>query len=664
MASTSAPGGYARYIGRVGGLAVALGIGVAIGQGAATASADSGDTSTTDPGQRVAADVQKVTKKLQNGLRDTGSQIRKAATDAGDRVRTATSSAVRDLERLERKGATAVKQLDTTKLDTAKKAKRLIDSPDGSAAAKTAPSLGDIDLGQVGLGQVDLGQVADVVTTQLRNAPHNIVHEVESTVTETAPAVLRNWTKRVDALTHDGPLNLPESLSLQTLLGLADPKAVPSPSTPQGDETLKTDEQLAAERDVDMITSTLIVEAAKYVIKAVWYVNALQNYSQVGGPDKTNMDQLDQAVDEFANQAAIESMLLNPMDTKLLQQVMPPHVWSDGAGGFIAGPGTRIWYDNPDTTYRFAAVNASSEYLIHGTYTPGAEPTDTNFSVLTGLNGQTAENLSWDQIEKNPDGTFDITIGSDPAKRGTTNYLYMPADATLVTTRNTRTDSVSQQNMELIITKTSGPPNSLFAQLGGYVFPGIGPAVTQNEDLIKLVSVIPPVELPLVVRAGETALLMMIMGIMKETEYMQVATVVPETGQQRAPNTFTDPQYNAQFLSTQRQSSGYFQLADDDVLELTITPGDSGYFVVPVTNDWTITGDPSSSLNSGHAVDNGDGTYTVYVSKADNPGATNWVSTGGLNQGTIAIRFQKVGTGQQPKVSSRVIKLSDVPVAV
>jgi hypothetical protein len=38
------PNGYRRFIGRVGGLAVALGIGVAIANGAAIASADDGQS--------------------------------------------------------------------------------------------------------------------------------------------------------------------------------------------------------------------------------------------------------------------------------------------------------------------------------------------------------------------------------------------------------------------------------------------------------------------------------------------------------------------------------------------------------------------------------------------------------------------------------------------
>src|SRR5262249_56436259 len=78
-------------------------------------------------------------------------------------------------------------------------------------------------------------------------------------------------------------------------------------------------------------------------------------------------------------------------------------------------------------------------------------------------------------------------------------------------------------------------------------------------------------------------------GLSMESKYIKVATSDPTTGEPRQPNVLTDPTRNAQFLATQMQSAGYFQLDDDQALVVTIDPGNAGYFVVPVTNDWTIT---------------------------------------------------------------------------
>ena len=149
-----------------------------------------------------------------------------------------------------------------------------------------------------------------------------------------------------------------------------------------------------------------------------------------------------------------------------------------------------------------------------------------------------------------------------------------------------------------------------------------------------------------------------------------MATTDPVTGKRKAPNVFTDPTSNASFLSTQLQSAGYFQLSDDEALVLTIRPNNAGYFVAPVTDDWTITGnywDEQTSLNSTQARSNPDGSYTLVVSKTEpvlgeGTSVWNWVSTGGLNQGTMALRFQSISTDNPvtPTVSSQVVALSEL----
>jgi hypothetical protein len=149
---------------------------------------------------------------------------------------------------------------------------------------------------------------------------------------------------------------------------------------------------------------------------------------------------------------------------------------------------------------------------------------------------------------------------------------------------------------------------------------------------------------------------------------MSVATTDPETGQQIPPNVLKNPTRNAEFLATQLQSAGYFELADDETLVVTIDRGSAGYFVLPVTNDWTISKDyrnHQTSLNDSQAIANADGTYTLVISKTD-PGVANWVSTGGLNQGTISMRFQDLDPGSTdlPAVSSQVVPLDQLPTTV
>lgn len=86
---------------------------------------------------------------------------------------------------------------------------------------------------------------------------------------------------------------------------------------------LATADQLKAEKLVTQIANSPIMQLAKVVLKAGWWLAAKKNFAAVGGPDAANMAQLDQAVTEYANQAAIEVLLLNSNNPKILQQVNP-----------------------------------------------------------------------------------------------------------------------------------------------------------------------------------------------------------------------------------------------------------------------------------------------------------------------------------------------------
>jgi hypothetical protein len=331
--------------------------------------------------------------------------------------------------------------------------------------------------------------------------------------------------------------------------------------------------------------------------------------------------------------------------------------------------GSRILYDNPDTVYRFMAVNKTSTYVIRGKFEdwnpddPEANPklpADTTFSLLTGLSGNTAAVINQKDLVVNDDGTFEILVSGDPRPADYQgNYIQLTSDSTLIAARDTLSDWNTQQPMTLSIERIDGPPDSLLAQVGIFAIPVIGPAITDSPVLTQLVSIIPPLPggLPPIVRGAVTSVIMII-GISMERDYIRVATVDALTGERRQPNVVPQPASNASFLATQLQSAGYFQLADDESLVVKIDPGDSGYFVVPVTNDWTITDnywDQQTSLNNVQAYRNPDGTYWVVISPTD-PNTKNWVSTGGLNQGTYSIRFQDLGDTAPTIVSYQVVK--------
>ena len=165
-----------------------------------------------------------------------------------------------------------------------------------------------------------------------------------------------------------------------------------------------------------------------------------------------------------------------------------------------------------------------------------------------------------------------------------------------------------------------------------------------------------------------TSMVALLGGTAMAETFRWSATTDPQTGQRIEPNVLNNPTRNAEFLATQLQSAGYFQLADDEALVITINPAGAGYFVVPVTDDWTITQDywnQQTSLNSAQADVDPGGSYTIVVSPTD-PGVANWVSTGGLNQGTISMRFQDIDPDvvDLPTVNARVVRLEDLQTAL
>ncbi|MHA3020181.1 DUF1214 domain-containing protein [Mycobacterium sp. BMJ-28] len=581
----------AAFIGRIGGLAVALGIGAAIAGSPGIAAADAGAPSSDAKPATAAAE-----SKTKTETAEAGPVAGEASAAAAPR----STASRRPVVRAHRTTSRAAAEKPDSDAD-----KPASEAPDRRRAPKNNP----VALALAAVARREIG------------------HDRQSATTGRAVSAAAN----------------------PTVAAAAEPAVSASP--------LGTADQLAAEKLAKRTADTLPVRLVKLVLRAGFLSAAKKQFDQVGGPDQGNVDRLDAAVDAYAMASAFQQQLLNSAKPTVVMQVAPPHTWYGQDAG-----ASRILYDNPDTIYRFMGVNGASNYVITGRFAdPDHMPADTTFSVLTGLTGNTKAVLTKDKLVINPDGTFTITADSTPAD-GRDNHLQLPADATLIATRNTLADWGTEVPMSLQITRVGGPPNSLFSQLGGFAIPGLGPAVVRNPILTKLVSLVPPLpSVPPLVRGTVTAVIMAL-GVQREAKYIAVATTDPATGQHQQPSVFHNPTRNAEFLATQLQSAGYFQLDADQALVLTIDPGGAGYFVVPVTDDWTVTKDywnEQTSLNISQAVRNDDGTYTIVVSPTD-PGVANWVSTGGLHQGTISIRFQVLDDGASPTVDSRLVPLGDL----
>lgn len=593
------PGG-AVFIGRVGALAVALGVGATVASG--VASADTGDRASDTPSSSDTARASSPEREAR-----APSSPRKLAVRTSLTVRTqgAPRRSLRGEEPTPAVRATAASRTELTE--------------------GAAPVADDVRSSDVPEGPAENPAALAVLAAARREVGHDVVTALTSVADEQTTSA-----------------------------------AAVAPVSPLG-----TPDQLRAEKLATRVANSLPVKLMKLVLRSGFTWAAERQFVAVDGPDSENLDRLDAAVDAYAMASAFQQQLLNSNKPTVVMQVAPPHAWYGQNVG-----ASRILYDNPDTIYRFMGVNGASSYVITGKFADLANlPADTSFSVLTGLTGNTAAVLTKDQLVIGEDGSFTITADAKPAD-GRVNHLQLTADTTLIATRNTLSDWENQQPMSLEITRTAGPPNSLFSQLGGFAIPGIGPAVVRSKALTTLVSLVPPLPfVPPVLRGAVTAVIMAL-GVQREQQYMAVATTDPATGERLEPNVLKNPTRNAEFLATQLQSAGYFQLADDEALVITINRAGAGYFVVPVTDDWTVTKDywnEQTSLNNVQSVadDAADSTYTIVVSPSD-PGVANWVSTGGLNQGTISIRFQDIDpdVAQLPTVSARVVPLSELAAAL
>lgn len=585
---------HGQVIGRVGALAVALGIGLAIAQSPAVAGADD-DTATSDS----------ATSERQPAQQDSKDDA-DSSPDAGD-----SDEADIDDEPAE----------DDLPADDPSAEDETTAGDSGSRATVEVVSPGaDVD----GDDRDDTGD--DTADDPIEPAP--------AAVFALAGSARRESTAETAETTES--------------TALAQTSASP----------LATEQQAEAEKLAAATVRTWPVRLMKLVLGIGWLATAQREYGEIGGVDGQNFWHLGRSVDEYALGAAFQQQLLNPMTPTVVTQVAPPHTWF---GRDVKG--SRILYDNPDTVYRFMGVNMTSSYVITGKFS-GALPADTNFSVLTGLSGITADNLSGRRLIVEPDGSFTITVSAEAATPGHGNHLQLTPETTLIAVRNTLSDWTTQSPMSLSIERVSGPGNSLFSQLGGFAIPGLGPMVTKSRLLTALVSLIPPVKEPPLLLRGTFTALVMAMGLGRESTYIRVATTDPQTGDRVPPNTLPQPSRNAEFLATQLQSAGYFALSDDEALVVTITPGNARYFVVPVTNQWTISDnywDEQTSLNNAQAKVDPEGSVTVVISPTD-PGVYNWVSTGGLNRGTLSIRFQDLDLASSlaPTVTTRVVALGDL----
>lgn len=108
-----------------------------------------------------------------------------------------------------------------------------------------------------------------------------------------------------------------------------------------------------------------------------------------------------------------------------------------------------------------------------------------------------------------------------------------------------------------------------------------------------------------------------------------------------------------------RYNNGYFELAEDEVLEVELAPPPCEYWNLQVTNHWLESLDYldyRTHFNHANARVDADGKVRLYIAKAD-PGVANWIDTAGHDRGCIALRWIKAEgeAGLQTRVISHAL---------
>ncbi|BCL75237.1 hypothetical protein JHS3_09730 [Jeongeupia sp. HS-3] len=333
---------------------------------------------------------------------------------------------------------------------------------------------------------------------------------------------------------------------------------------------------------------------------------------------------LNGALDELIFSAIQKAVNNDPVYPKVYWLNAPPRNWFG-----LKVPGGRYSYDNPDNIYRTIPIDGDSSYVIHGKRT-GSGPSDVTFSLISNPNyQQSIAVLNGPDLVVDADGNFTITIDNQPAN-GRPNHIRSTSEAKQLFVRNNFGNWNTETADALSVTRLGTPWRS-----------GKSDAAIVADVVTNL---------------NESTLAYGV-GTLGVKTYANPVNTLPQPSSSSTLGT----------LVTQASTFGHFRLADDEALIASVSIGGAGYFVLPVTDPWTVTVDPVNrqlSLNNTQAVADADGNYTFVVSLRD-PGVHNWVETVGLHEGTIMPRWQNLPATAPasggPAISARVVKLADLP---
>jgi hypothetical protein len=291
-------------------------------------------------------------------------------------------------------------------------------------------------------------------------------------------------------------------------------------------------------------------------------------------------------------------------------------------------PGTRWGIDNPDSVYRVIPISGDERYEIHGRV--GEHRMTENYFTLWDANMGTVAVLNGRTMDVDSDGSFTITVDSDPAG-GRPNHVRSTAEAHEFYIRDVLLDWGRDDPNHLTVERIGSAPST--------------PARTLDEQ------------------ADATAAMM---------AYFANFTGKLSHGIYKMPANNFNLAWSADKVGAMRNQvyvMGRFDLGPDEAFVVDVGDGGAEYFTVPLSNIWGTTlelVDRTGSLNKAQSVPNEDGSYTYVISPTD-PGTANWIDSDGLREGILTLRMAEFG-GEGPKedlgARGRVVALDQLDTGV
>ena len=328
---------------------------------------------------------------------------------------------------------------------------------------------------------------------------------------------------------------------------------------------------------------------------------------------------------------------------QLLQAIMAGNLNGLMGGGdgtyphirLVLSPSMKLGVDNPDTFYRGATVSNPTGGRVYRVWGNRGTASDFLFELFYGPDPNGAISVFEDEtLQTDAEGNFELFLSASPPE-GAQNWMELaPDDRNLLllirdSFTNWETETAATLNIELVGEAGVPSPDLTEAAL-----------VQQVKDATQVL-----------LRQGQFW-----------PDFSSKLRVAGEN------NFFPFRASGNLGILSQYFAPGFYSLAEDEALIVTIPDVDAGYCGLQLANFWAASPDwvnrqtSLSWCNAGaQAHRSVDGNY-VFIVSAQDPGLQNWIDTSGNTQGLLYARIQtpRLALADAPKPATQLVKFDQL----